>query len=175
MKSQKNAVPKKRPNPKGGRPPFEPTELQRKQVRNFRAYGVPIKTICTLVFDPPIAKETLLKHFARELDLGIVMADVQVVESLHMQAVGTPAVYDEKGNMIRAEQPRVPSAGIFWAKARMGWRDVQRTEITGKDGAPLIDLSKLSDTELDLYEKLLRKAHADNPGADPGGTDQTRH
>lgn len=153
---------------------IKPTELQRKQVRNFAAYGMSHENICRLVFDPPIQPKTLRKHFRRELDLGVELANVQVVESLHLQAVGAPAVYDEQGRLIRAEQPRVPSAGIWWTKARLGWKESSRHELTGKDGAPLIDLTKLTDAELDLYEKLVRKGSA-QPGPNPGGTGETRH
>ena len=48
-----------------------------------------------------------------------------------------------------------------------GW--TERHESNTKGDAPLIDLSKLTDDELNLYEKIIRKAMC-GPGAASGGT-----
>lgn len=47
-------------------------------------------------------------------------------------------------------------------------------EMTGKDGAPLFDLQRLTDQELDAIEELVRKATA-VVGGDPGGEAETHH
>src|SRR5690606_30542722 len=121
--------------------------------------------MCLLIINPqtgaPLSLKTLHEHFRIELDTGMARANAKVAESLYLQAVGAPAEFDKEGHKVREEQPRVPSAGIFWAKARMGWRE--RVDISQ---VPHYDLSKLSDQELDQFEKLSRKAAA--TGSVPG-------
>lgn len=48
------------------------------------------------------------------------------------------------------------------------WREVSRQEQTGRDGGPIqtVDLSKVSDADLDRLETILGGA---DPGSDPGG------
>ena len=95
-----------------GRPEFVPTDAERKQVEAMAGYGVPQDKIATLVRNG-INKTTLIKHFRAELDRGIAMADLQVSKTLFQQATS--------GNT---------SALIFWAKARMGWRETQNIDHT---------------------------------------------
>ena len=101
-------------NKTAGRPEFEPTEAERKQVEAMAGYGVPQDKIATLVRDG-INKTTLIKHFRAELDRGIAMADVQISKTLFQQATS--------GNT---------AALIFWAKARMGWKETQGIDHTTK-------------------------------------------
>jgi hypothetical protein len=124
-----------------GMPPFEPTSRDRTQVRSLASYGADHDDICLLIINPrtgkPIAPKTLRAAFREELDTGMVRTNSMVAESLLVQAVGRDAVYDEKGNCLRKEVPRNVTAGIFWAKTRMGWREPSVHEITGKDGGPI--------------------------------------
>ena len=99
-------------NKTAGRPEFEPTDAERKQVEAMAGYGVPQDKIATLVRDG-INKTTLIKHFRAELDRGIAMADVQISKTLFQQATS--------GNT---------AALIFWAKARMGWKETQNIDHT---------------------------------------------
>jgi len=122
---------------KGGRPPFQPTEQMRRQVEAMSSYGIPQEDIAS-VFD--IHFTTLTKHFKRELKQGSIKANAKVGESLFLQAVGAPATYDEKGNIVRAEQPRITTAGIWWSKARMGWKEKVAHEHGGADGASAIKI-----------------------------------
>ncbi len=46
----------------------------------------------------------------------------RLVGSLFRQALGAPAEYDGQGNVVRAEQPPVPTAAMFLLKARHGYR-----------------------------------------------------
>jgi hypothetical protein len=122
-------------------PAFEPTDRDRAQVESLASYGVDHDDICLLVINPrtgkPIAPKTLRAAFRAELDTGMVKVNARVAESLYVQAVGAPAVYDSKNNKIRNEVARNVTAGIFWAKTRMGWREPSVHEITGKDGGPI--------------------------------------
>lgn len=123
------------------RPTYEPTEADRRQVETLASYGVKEDDICLLIINPqtgkPIAPKTLRRAFRVELDTGMVKANAKVGESLFMQAVGAPAVFDANGNKIRAELPRNVAAGIFWAKTRMGWREKSELELSGNNGGPI--------------------------------------
>jgi hypothetical protein len=145
------------------RRPFAPTDDHRRQVEALAAYGVPQDEICRLVVNPasgrPIDIKTLHRHFRDELDTGMTKANARVAESLFRQAVGSPAQVDANGNVIRAEQQPVVSAGIFWLKARAGWSERTRHELSGPDGGPIqsMDLTKLDDDELSRLEAILSK------------------
>ncbi len=102
---------------KGGRPAFRPTPEQRAQVSRLKFGGANDETIAAVL---EISVNTLVKHFFRELDLSRAELLGQVAASLYNAALG--------GNVV---------AGIFIMKTRGGWRETDRHEITGADGAPL--------------------------------------
>jgi hypothetical protein len=92
-------------------PPFAPTDEQRKNVEAMSGYGVPQDDIACIL---DIAPKTLRLHFRRELDVGIAKANAKIGQTLFQQATG--------GNT---------AAAIFWAKARMGWREKAEAEVDG--------------------------------------------
>ncbi len=150
---------------------FEPTPEERQTVQAMAAYGIPQAEIAKTILRPvgrhrvmtPIAADQLRKHFRQELDTGLWRANAQVAESLFRQAVGSPAQYDSEGNLIRAEQPRITVAGIFWMKTRARWHEKVINEHSGPDGAPIpleLDLANASVEELQVLEKYLGKAAA---------------
>lgn len=81
----------------------QPTDELRARAESFAAVGVPQHTIAQLM---GITTKTLLKYYAREIDLGKVRANAAVAGVLYRQAM--------KGNT---------TAAIFWMKAQAGWRD----------------------------------------------------
>jgi len=99
---------------------FEPTDEQRKQVEAMKGYGIPEPDIALLIINPrtekPIARETLRKHFAYELSVGNAKANAKVAQSLYQQAT------DGKNT----------TAAIWWTKTRMGWKETQNLEHSGK-------------------------------------------
>ena len=103
------------------KPKFVPTEQDRKAVKAMAAYGIPQTQICLLA---GLGAKALRMHFRQELDLGAIQANSKVAERLYKTATEDPG------------QPGV-TAAIFWAKTRMGWRETQRVENTGADGAPM--------------------------------------
>ena len=111
---------------------FEPTQALRRQVESLSAFGVPQDDICRMIFNPrtgrPIGLKTLRKHFRQELDSGAAQATAKVVESLYRQAVGSPAQYDSRGRLVRAERPPVLSAAIYWMKTRARWQAATRRD-----------------------------------------------
>ena len=104
------------------RPAFTPSAEQRKEVEIMARYGIPEDDIALVL---GIDAKTLRKHFRLELDVAFVKANAKVAESIFMQAVGAPAQYypaghPNAGKVMRAEQPRVLAAGIWWERTRGG-------------------------------------------------------
>ena len=105
--------------PGAGRKPFEPTDAERKQVEALSGYGVPFEQIAALVRDG-IHVDTLREKFSTELVNGKAKANAQVGKGIFQKAMAGDT-----------------TAQIWWSKCQMGWKDVQRHEVTGKDCAPL--------------------------------------
>lgn len=110
---------------KGGRPVFAPTDKQRETVKNMTALGARQDDICILL---DIDEKTLRKHFRRELDTGLIQANMAVGATLFKMATSG----------------QVPSATFFWMKTRAGYKETNVHEHTGKDGAP-IEYKKIQD------------------------------
>jgi len=100
-----------------GRKPYIPTEKDRGMVKAMTACGISTEEIGQVL---GVCERTVRRKFPRELATGHIEANARVAKSLYDQAVA--------GNV---------TAAIFWAKARMGWRDVQRTEVVGDNGGPV--------------------------------------
>jgi hypothetical protein len=112
-----------------GRPEFQPTDAERKQVEALSGYGLPIDQIAVLIRDG-ISVDTLTKYYGKELVEGKAKANGQVGKTLFQKAMAGDT-----------------TAAIWWSKTQMRWKEVQAHEITGKDGAPIavatLDVSKL--------------------------------
>jgi hypothetical protein len=107
-----------------GRRPFTPTDEQRRLVKAMAGYGVPQDDIALVVkCSPP----TLRKCFRQELDVATIEANARVAQTLYQQAT-TP------GNI---------AATIFWLKARAGWREKHGVEVSGPNGEPVRQASKV--------------------------------
>ena len=90
---------------------FEPTEEQRKLVKMMSGYGVTQTDIALhLEIDPT----TLRRHFRRELDRGMIEANVKVAQSLFQMATTGKNV----------------AAAIFWMKARCQWREKHEVTVS---------------------------------------------
>ncbi len=94
-----------------------PTEEQKKMVRLLSAVGTRYEDIATKL---GITDDTLRKHYKLELDEGRIEANASVAQTLYQQA--------KTGNT---------TAAIFWLKTRAQWRENDRLEVTGANGAPL--------------------------------------
>lgn len=105
--------------------------------------------------------------FCQSLKVGKALADQRVEQSLYRRATGysfdavkifMPAGAQEPVYAKYVEHaPPDTTAAIFWLKNRDPdhWRDVSRTEVTGKDGAPIktesettLNVDGLSDAQL---------------------------
>jgi len=107
------------PQPGAGRPAFEPTDAERKQVEALSGYGLPIDQIAVLVRDG-IHVDTLRAHFANELISGKAKANGQIGQTLFQKAMGGDT-----------------TAMIWWSKTQMRWAETQKHEVTGADGGAL--------------------------------------
>ena len=105
--------------PGAGRPAFEPTDSERKQVEALSGYGLPIEQIAVLVRDG-IHVDTLRSHFGTELVSGKAKANGQVGKTLFQKVMAGDT-----------------TAAIWWSKTQMRWAETQKHELTGADGAPL--------------------------------------
>jgi hypothetical protein len=128
MRSKKQAIEKptlEKPHNKGGsrpgagRPAFEPTAAERKQVEALSGYGLPIEQIGALVRDG-IHIDTLRAHFSSELVSGKSKANAQVGKTLFSKVMAGDT-----------------TAAIWWSKTQMRWAETQKHELTGADGVPL--------------------------------------
>jgi hypothetical protein len=122
-KTEKPVLKKRGPNggarEGAGRPAFEPTTAERKQVEALSGYGLPIEQIAVLVRDG-IHVDTLRAHFAQELVSGKAKANGQVGKTLFQKVMAGDT-----------------TAAIWWSKTQMRWAETQKHEVTGADGAPL--------------------------------------
>src|SRR6516165_6194770 len=96
---------------KMARPTFEPTTEQRVKVQTLAEYGAPETHIATKL---GIAKNTLSKHFAAELEAGQQEAKLQVGTFILDSILGRGGIRDDRARATLA---------IFYAKTRMGWKE----------------------------------------------------
>lgn len=133
-KTEKSVTKKAGPNggarPGAGRPAFEPTDHERKQVEAMSGYGLPIEQIAVLVRDG-IDTDTLRKHFAQELISGKAKANAQVGKTLFQKVMAGDT-----------------TAAIWWSKTQMRWKEVQQHELTGQNGGPIQIVAATTDERL---------------------------
>ena len=105
-----------KPGPKS----FEPNDAQREMVKRAAACGLTQEQIANVL---GIGETTLKKYFQEELSTSGLRANMAVAGALYNSAI--------KGNV---------AAQIFWCKTRLGWHEINKTEVAGADGAPLIEV-----------------------------------
>lgn len=93
------------------RKPHEPTDLSRQTVSLHAAIGTPQEDIARVI---GVDKKTLTKYYREELDLGMAKANARVGKSLFDKATSGDT-----------------TAAIWWSKARMGWSEKTRSEVSG--------------------------------------------
>ncbi|MFZ4504541.1 MAG: hypothetical protein ACOYM1_11380 [Methylovulum sp.] len=93
---------------------FIPTDADRKLVESMSGYGVPYDQIAALVGDG-IHRETLAKHFEKELIQGKAKANSKIGQTLFQKATNGDT-----------------TAMIWWSKTQMGWKETKEVEIIDK-------------------------------------------
>lgn len=142
------------PTTRTGRPPFVPTDEQRKIAMLMTASGHLQRTIAERF---GIDVGTLRKHFRDELDEGRESINAAVGDVLLQKAM--------KGDLRAIEN---------WLDRRGGqpWRKIIGSEHAGPGGSPLQivaearrDLSTLSEEELEQFHRLAAKLEAPDAAA----------
>ena len=105
-----------------GRPEYQKTEEDAKNVEALTIAGVPQKLVSKIL---KISEPTLRKHYRDELDTSKAKANAVISQSLFKLA--------REGNV---------TAQIFWLKTQAGWKETNHVELTGKDGDKLFDEPK---------------------------------
>jgi hypothetical protein len=113
-------MPRKATGKPNGRPPFKPTDEERKQVGQMVAVGIPQEQIAMVIRDG-IDADTLAKHFKKEIRESKILANAKVGGTLFNKIMNGDT-----------------AAAIFWAKTQMGWKETQAHEHMGKDGKPIV-------------------------------------
>lgn len=103
-----------------GTPHHVPTDALRARVSILAENGVTQRAIAA---DIEISTSTLRRFYMRELVKADAKVQALIGQAQLTVALGAPAVYDDKGNMLREELPRNTSMLIFLGKSRMGQRD----------------------------------------------------
>jgi hypothetical protein len=131
-------------NGQAGMPPHERTDENARLVEILSAAGETQETIGNYI---GISRWTLRKYYAEELAFGgdRFLAKLKTIAMKKAEA-GDP-------QMLR-----------YVLNCRAGWSERTKVEVTGKDGAalnvglyPVLDLSALSDKELETYVALESK------------------
>ena len=107
-------------NRKAGRPAFQPTEAQRKEVRELVGLCTNQQGVARRL---GIGMSTLVKYFREDLGRGVEEANLQVAQSAFNQAIGRRWVTLPDGTEKLERCDPVPSMTIWWTKTRMGWRE----------------------------------------------------
>lgn len=134
-----------------GHPSFKPTDEQRADVSTMAALGFKYEDIRQIIVNPetgnPINKRTLMVAFKRELATAKILCNLEVGRTLYQRAVGQREIRlihaDGTEEVIQQEIEPCKGRAIFWAKTRMGWKEVDRHELSGPDGAPIETSSKV--------------------------------
>ena len=130
------------------RPLFVPTDDERSLVGKLSGFGLPVEMIARLI-RTGIAEKTLRRAFKKELADGKARASAKILATLYQKAIGGDTV-----------------SMLFWIKCRIpGWREIQRTELTGADGAPLAQpqtgvLLVPMPPSIEAWEELVAKQQA---------------
>lgn len=103
-----------------GRPKFVPTKEQRTGVGLMLAGGMDTARAARVI---GISQPTFLKVFREEIEIGGA--------NITQMAIGTLV-----REMSQGGRPGV-AAACFWLKCRERWTEIQRTEVSGVDGAPI--------------------------------------
>lgn len=109
-----------------GRPPYQPTEKDRRQIRLLCGFGLTDEEIAAVI---GIGIATLKKYYECELKSGAPEVIAQVANSLLKMAT-------------HPEKPNV-TAAIFWLKCRAGWVDTPVAASQGKKELAALEAERI--------------------------------
>ncbi len=118
---------------KGGRPPYEPSEKDRRIVESMIAYGVTTQEVARVI---GISPHTMYKYFRDELETSAVKANSKVAETAYTMAVSG----------------KCPAATFFWLKCRAGWRETTDLRLIGDPNNPLEVVTRIERVIIDAQD-----------------------
>ena len=126
-----------------------PSDETRKMIANMASYGLDVITISKLA---GIAPNTLYRHYKHEMTTSAARKDLLVLQSAFLKAVGGPDQNWEKADAAMQK---------WWIGVRQGWRPPADRSINTNLN---MDLSKLTDRQLDELERIMEAAALDDRG-----------
>lgn len=126
---------------KRGRPSYQPTDADRKQVELLSGIGVPIEQIGLII---GIDKKTVQKHYRDELDVGQAKAMSRVSKRLFEIATG-----DGRDSL---------TACIFWLKCRAGWKPPADVEVNIDNSTKTATVINLPAEQEDALKRVIEDA-----------------
>lgn len=152
---QGEQLPEKR---KRGRPQYAGyTPSNRRVVEVMAAHNIRHEEIANAI-EPPCDSDTLRKHFGKELAIGGPRLKYQIANAVDIHLKGRPATYDDNGNCLTEEVKPSHAVAIFMSKVKLGYRE-------NAPEMPVLDLTRLSDDELAIFERLMAKVAPPEVGA----------
>jgi hypothetical protein len=130
-----------------------PSEETRRMISNMASYGLDVATISKIA---GITAATIYRHYGHEMRTASAKKDLLVLQSAFLKAVGGP---DQNWEKADAATQR------WWISCRQGWALPQHQGANGLGG---MDLSRLTDEQLDELERIMEAA-AIGPEMDAGG------
>ncbi len=113
-----------------GKPPFEPTDKDRRLVKEMASCGIPQEGIARVI---GISKPTLHKHFKEDLSRAEDEANFRVAQFMFGTIIGAPI----QGVPPVTNEATRGALAMFWAKTRMRWKETSVHEHGGLDGSTI--------------------------------------
>jgi hypothetical protein len=149
-----------------GRPAFQPTIEQRRIVEVMVGLGIPEEKICLVVRDrrdKPICRNTLRKHFQKELETGATKLNAKVGHFMVATIFGTrppdgiTPITDER---VRGR------LGELYLKARLGWREIDLNQHNRRTEPP-VDPDEVRRKILARFDRIAKFQHRGNSSGAP--------
>ena len=132
---------------RGGRPPFEPTDEQRRNVEIMVGLGIPQDSICVMIRDKkdrPITAATLRKRFKKEIAQGQAKLNATVGNFMVATILGR----DRRPASCRSRPKIRASFAELFARNRMGWQTTVKNEIANADKRPFVYMAYDADANI---------------------------
>lgn len=141
-----------------GRPEHVPTERNKGTVEAMSGLGLPHRDIAEKI---GISAPTLRKHYRSELLTGDINFKAKIAQTSADLAFGSPAKYDDKGNLLQAERPPSEKMLLHFLKTRLHQIVRHEFNFSGDRAPEAFDTSGMTKKEIvERATALLVKGHA---------------
>jgi hypothetical protein len=131
----------------------KPSDETRKMISNMASYGLDVIKISML---SGLSSATIYRYYRHEMMTAATQKDLMVLQGAFLKAIGGPEQNWEKAD---------PQMQRWWIAVRQRWAPPADKSINANMN---MDLSKLSDRQLDELERILEAANPDNRGYPAG-------